>query len=269
MIRGRAGVALALALAPLLLVACGSEPSSDGPGAAPAGGQAPEADFAAAADDLCTEAQTEQEEIRRQVGGEQITLDDRARLLVDLAPSRVALAAALAGLDPPRGQEDLAARLTATAERRGEASRRAGELWEEDAGERRIAAQAAAEHEERERFVAIATRLGLRACAEILPATERARVVAAVEGGLASPTAQTRCTALSQRYLSELYGGLPGCIAAQRDQAPATSVAVGDVQGYAEILALAGADSVGGSDPGETRVRLVYEDGAYRIDKID
>ncbi len=260
--------AAAIVLTSIVLASCGGE----GDGTAPAP-LTPEAaiPFGPGADSLCAAAQAEQEAIRRGIGGDQITLDDRARLLVELAPSRVALGEELRALEPPvgAGTAGPAADLAAAAERRGVASTRAGELWERGASEQRIAVAAAAEHDERERFVAIATRLGLVDCAEVLSAADRRELAETVELGLASPLAGQRCASLGERYLRELFGDLAGCLDAERGAAPAESVTVGETQGIGGVFALARVTSVGGSAPGEARIRLVYEAGRYRIDKID
>jgi hypothetical protein len=273
--RGPAAIA---ALATLGLAACGgdvdSEPEPVARGAAVAArpGLAPmPADFGRDADSRCAVAQADREAIRRRRGGEQLTLDDRARLLAELAPARVQLGRQLTLRPPPddvRG-ERLPGELAAAARRRGVASARAGQLWERGASEERIAEQAAAEHTERDRFVVVARRLGLTDCAEILSAKDRRRVAAAVEQGLGAPAASERCAALGERYLGERYGGPAGCIRAQQAGVRARSVMVGGAQGIDQVFALARGRARGGAAHGAFRIRLVFEGGRYRIDKVD
>ncbi len=229
------------------------------------------AGYAARANALCRASDARQELIRRVDGGRQQTLRDRARLLVELAPARVKLADGLAQLEPPAAQPRTARRLVAAARARGTASTRAGRLYQRGGSRRAIASAAAAEHDERVRIVAISRRLGLAQCGEVLPAGAKRRVRAAVERGLGSPDARRRCEAFGSRYLHETYGG--GVAACVESSAPGSGAAdvdrVYDVTGVAGIFAEARADVTADAGTRSHRVRLAYEDGAYRIDKLD
>ncbi len=263
--------AVVLGVALLAVTAgCGGQ-AADGPDRRqPPAAVARHAGFGDAADRLCASAQAEQEAIRRRRGGDQLTLDDRARLLVDLAPPRARLAAELDELAVAAGDRSAPRRLVAAAERRAAASRLAGELWQRGASEPRIAAAAAAEHGERERFVAIAGRLGLGDCAEVLSGEDRRQIVDAVELGLGSTAARDRCAALGERYLRERYEGAANCRRALRRSAdPPASVTVRELQGIDGVFAVARATVGRGADDEQLRIRVVFEDGSYRIDKID
>ena len=226
--------------------------------------------YIAAADDLCSAAMAEQEAQRRERGGKQITLRDRARLLVLLAPPRVELAEQLGRLEPPKSLEEQAQKLVASAERRGEASTEAGRLYESDGSKEKIAAAAAAEHDERELAVEIARGMGMAECAEILPPKAADEVEAAIQQGLGSQEPAKRCAVTGQRYLAELYGGgEAACIKADADAWEPGAVAVSDIEGMDAVFAQAVAEVRGGGEATEYRVRLTYEDGAYKIDKLD
>ncbi len=274
---GRAAAIVAAALfAGWPLAGCGEK------GESPPGGSgdtstrelpaAPEpAAYAAHANALCRDSDARQELIRRVDGGRQQTLRDRARLLVELAPARVKLADGLAQLEPPAAQAHTARRLVAAARARGTASSEAGRLYQRGGSRRAIASAAAAEHEARVRIVAISRRLGLAQCGEVLPAGAKPRVRAAVERGLGSPDAQRRCEAFGSRYLHETYdGGVAACVAGSGPGSGAAHVdRVYDVTGVAGIFAEARADVTDEGGTRSYRVRLTYEDGAYRIDKLD
>ncbi len=273
-----ARVLLATLLAGLALGACGEKEETNA--AAGAGAETtvtasppatqPPADWIVAADGLCSSAMAEQERIRRELGGTQVTLSDRARLLVDLAPPREQLAEELAALPPPEQQRAAARRLVAAAERRARASTEAGRLYEDDGPRRLIAAAAAAEHDERERFVEIADGIGMTDCAEILSAAGERRVVAAIEQGLGSGDAAERCATFGRRFLTELYGGgKRACVVAGADRSATGIVTVGVAEGIDDVFALAVAKVTGSGEPQIFRVRLTYEDGAYKIDKLD
>ncbi len=228
------------------------------------------ADYATAADRLCVAAQVEQEIARRERGGDQLTLDDRARLLVELAPSRVRLAEELALLGPATVDDDAALALVAAARRRGAASSRAGELWERGAAEARIASAAAQEHDQRVRFVEIAADLGLRDCAEVLPPAQRRLVRATLERGLTESDPSERCAAFGERLLEQEYGGGQGSCAASDPRTPiAERISVERLDGMDEVFAVAQITAEGGNAPGVYRARIAFEDGAYRIDKLD
>jgi hypothetical protein len=228
----------------------------------------PPPDYAKAADSLCSEAMAEQEDLRRELGGRQITLGDRARLLVELAPPRMQLAEDLAALEPPPADAKQAKQLVASAERRGEASALAGELWEEDGSKDEIAEQAAIEHDERELFVEIARDLGLGACAEILSGPERK---AASAGALAlfSDDPVERCNAVGRRLTNEQYGSTRACRSSDVLLVPFLNeeeeATVDDVDGMDQVFALARVTGPQGS----YRVRLTFEDGVYVVDKVD
>ncbi len=248
-----------------LLAGCGADEANRAEPAVSAS-----AGYGEAADRLCATAQTEQEAIRRRRGGDQITLDDRARLLVELAPARARLAGDLEQLEAAPGDRAPHRRLVAAAQRRAVASRLAGELWEDGAPERRIAAAAAAEHLERERFVALAARLGLGDCAELLSGQDRRLIGEAVERGLAAPMAGDRCAALGERYLRERYGGPAGCRRALgREPSRRVSVTVRESQGIDGVFAVARATVRRGGGQDELRIRLVFEGDGYKIDKVD
>jgi hypothetical protein len=253
---------LLTALATTLAFGCSDEPAPDTPTQAETTAEPPE--FATAADTFCSEAMAEQEALRREKGGRQITLGDRARLLVELAPPRIALAQDLAALEPPPGDAKQAEQLVAAAERRGEASARAGELWQEDGPKDEIAEQAAIEHDERERFVEIARGLGLGACAEILSSEERE---AAEAGALSlfSRDPSERCDSLGRRLEDELFADGQTC----REDEILLAIPVGGTvtgaEGMDRVFALVRVET----PEGEYRVRLTYEDGAYKVDKID
>lgn len=267
----------ALLLVALTLAACGEkeEPapgpvSKDGTASTISGVPAvqPLVRYVEAADELCTGAMAEQEAIRRELGGRQVTLADRARLLVDLAPVRESLADELAELPPPEQRRAAARRLLAAAERRAAASTEAGRLYELDAAKDAIAEAAAAEHDERELFVEIATGIGMTDCAEILSAADEREVAAAIEQGLGSGNATERCAAFGERFLEELYGGERACVAAGGSGYATGSVEVGDAEGIDGVFALA-VVKVGDRESQAFRVRLTYEDGDYKIDKLD
>jgi hypothetical protein len=261
-----------LALLPglALLAGCDANGADEANRSGPAVSATADAAYEEASDQLCATAQAEQEAIRRRRGGDQITLDDRARLLVELAPSRARLAGDLGQLEAAPGDRALHRRLVAAARRRASASRRAGELWGNGAPERRIAAAAAAEHLQRERFVAVAARLGLGDCAEVLSGRDRRLIGEAVERGLAAPAAGSRCAALAERYLHELYGGRANCRRARADETRRrASVIVGESQGIDGVFAVARATVGRGSRREKLRIRLVFERDGYRIDKID
>jgi outer membrane murein-binding lipoprotein Lpp len=227
------------------------------------------AELHAVADRLCRDAQAEQEEIRRERGGAQVTLADRARLLVDLAPVREGLAADLAELDPPQGEAQRFGRLVAAAERRGIASSAAGARWQRGVDREKVAAAAAREHDERERFVELAGRLGLLECAEALPQPHVAAIADAIEDGLTAAE-PGRCQALGSRLLEELYGGgAQDCVAFGPPLSRARRVRVSDVEGMPHLFAVARVRTTDDGVEQTHRLRIVYEDGAYRIDKID
>jgi outer membrane murein-binding lipoprotein Lpp len=227
------------------------------------------AELHAAADRLCRDAQAEQEEIRRERGGAQVTLADRARLLVDLAPVRERLAADLGELDPPQGEARPFGRLVAAAERRGIASSAAGGRWRRGADREKVAAAVAREHDERGRFVELAGRLGLLECAEALPQPHVAAIAAAIEDGLTAAE-PGRCEALGTRLLEELYGGgVEDCVAFGPPFPRARRVRVSDVEGMPQLFAVARVLTVREGAGERHRLRIVYEHGAYRIDKVD
>jgi hypothetical protein len=265
----RLGIGLAAVWLPAFLAGCGGG-ASTAPSERPESSTEPAPDFASEADRLCAAAQAEQEVLRRERGGDQLTLDDRARLLVELAPSRVRLGERLAALEPPAGPEQATAELVAAAERRGRSSTQAGERWERGAAEARIAAAAAGEHEQRLRFVGIAGELGLSECAEVLSSAQRRRIVTTIERGLTSADPIARCGAFGERFRQQEYGG---GVAACADSAPRTpladGVSVDRIDGMDEVFAVAQVATVGGDAPGSYRARIVFEDGAYRIDKLD
>ena len=226
--------------------------------------------YVRAADGLCSSAMADQEQLRRERGGKQITLRDRARLLVLLAPVRVQLADDLGTLEPPAALRRQARRLVASARRRGEASTEAGDLFEQKGSHEQIAKAAAAEHDERELFVEIAGGMHMAECAEVLPPKQVAEVRATVTRGLGSPDAKKRCAVTGQRYIDELYeGGLEECIEAGSGGWNITKVKVSDIGGMDGVFAEAVADVTGGGVTRHYRVRLTYEDGTYKIDKLD
>ena len=248
-----------------MLGGCGQ----DGPRQAErgAGGSAPTTGggFAAGADELCAGAQAEQEAIRRDVGGEQLTLDDRARLLTVLAPVRLRLAEDLAALDPEPGAGRATRRLVAAARRRGVASERAAALRTRGAAERRVARAAAAEHDERLRFVAVAERLDLVDCAERLSPRALTAINRTVEAALTEPEPGRRCEAYGRRFLAQEFGSAGRCLRATPPvplvDAVEVEVAAGIDDVFAVVRVRAGSSAY--------RVRLTYEDGAYRVDKLD
>lgn len=265
-------LAAALLLVALPSAACDSDPEPEPQVSAPSIAAAPpQASFSTEADTLCREAQAEQERIRRQRGGDQITLSDRARLLVELAPARVRLAEQLAGLPPPVsvGQAERADQLVAAARRRGVASAEAGERWQRDAERELIAEAAAREHDERVRFVRIAEGLGLRACAEQLEVSEAAEIERLVRRSLTDPDALVRCSGFGSRYLEQEFGGGRAACAAAGGPTRADRVGFGGIAGMDEIFAVARATTVGGGRPEQLRLRITFEDGGYRIDKVD
>ncbi len=107
-------------------------------------------------------------------------------------------------------------------------------------------------------------------CAEILSAAGERRVVAAIEQGLGPGDAAERCAAFGRRFLAELYGGGErACVAAGADRSATGTVTVGAAEGIDGVFALAVAKVAGSGEPQAYRVRLTYEDGAYKIDKLD
>jgi hypothetical protein len=283
--RAVGAAAALLAAAALAFAACGEkgEPAGETTGATAATTTttAPEvpgavrletvADYNAAADTLCAEAMAEQESLRRRLGGRQLTLGDRARLLAELGPVRSLLGEDLAHLTPvPPAIEEQARELVAAARRRGIASSEAGRLYERGGSRAAIADAAAAEHDERVLFVEIATDLGMRECAERLPRAEQREVAATVEQGLGSGPARQRCAAFGERYLNELYdGGLEECEASGAGGLEVGVVDVGEIVGIEEVFAQAEAVVDRGGAEVSYRVRITYEDGAYRIDKLE
>jgi hypothetical protein len=261
-------ILLAAALAAIALAGCDGEDDSGSEPAGPATAPAGSTDLGAA-DELCAAAQAEQERIRREVGGRQLTLDDRARLLVDLAPVRVRLAGDLAALEPEPARQRQARRLVAAAERRGVASERAGALWKRGAPEPRIAAAAAAEHDERVRFVAIARRLGLVACAERLSNPAVAQITRVAEAALTATDPARRCAALGERLLAQEYGSRRACRTGAPTVPLAAEVELTAADGIDGVFAVARVTATGGDASGDYRLRLTFEDGAYRIDKLD
>lgn len=255
---------LPLVCALALLAGCDDEdPPEAGRGS---GGSAPPAaGFAAAADELCANAQAAQEDIRREVGGVQLTLDDRARLLTALAPVRLRLAEDLAVLEPVPGGARATGRLVAAARRRGEASERAGALRASGAAQRRVAAAAASEHDERLRFVALAERLGLVDCAERLSAGALAAIERTVTVALTEPDPGRRCAAYGSRFLAQEYGSRGRCRRGAPTVPLVEAVEVEGAVGIDDVFAVARVRA--GS--ARYRVRLTYEDGAYRVDKLD
>lgn len=209
---------------------------------------------------------SKQEAIRREVGGRQLTLDDRARLLVDLAPPRERLASDLAALEPPAGMEKQVVRLVDAAERRAAASERAGALWASGAPEARIAAAAAGEHDQRLRSVAIARRLGLRDCAERLSKSSVARIARVAEAALTATDPARRCAALGARLAAQEFGSRAACRAGPPIVPTATGVELTAADGIDDVFAVARVTTTGGED---YRLRLTFEDGAYKIDKLD
>jgi hypothetical protein len=218
------------------------------------------------ADDLCAAAQAEQERIRREVGGQQLTLDDRARLLVHLAPARAQLAEGLADLQPEPGRERQARSLVASAEHRAAASAHAGALWERDGPEARIAAAAAAEHDERLRFMEVARRLGLVDCAERLSERAIAQITRVAEAGLTASDPARRCVALGERLLAQEFGSRAACRAGPPIVPLATGLELTGADGIDDVFAVVRVTTTGGEG---YRLRLTFEDGAYRIDKLD
>jgi hypothetical protein len=268
-VRARPTLSLVATCAVALLAGCsdGDEPSATSTEASTTATTTKEhpPDFATTADSLCSEAMAEQEALRRELGGRQITLGDRARLLVELAPVRIALAEDLAQLDPPEGDGKDLEKLVASAKRRGEASALAGELWEKDAPKDDIAEQAAIEHDERELFVEIARDLDLGACAEVLAHIEE-EAAASTALGLFTERPARRCDLLGERFLSEQFGSRKNCLDDELLLTlPNTGLAVEELDGMDQVFALARVSTPNG----EFRVRLTYEDGAYRVDKID
>ncbi|HKJ36618.1 MAG TPA: hypothetical protein VKA36_08640 [Solirubrobacterales bacterium] len=224
----------------------------------------------AIADPACTAAQRRQERERREVGGDQLTLDDRARLLVDLAPHRAELAETLAQIEPPAGAGTELAELVRAARARAGASTRAGRLWQRGGDQEAIAAAAAREHDERLLFVDAAKTLDLRACAERLSPSERAAIGATLDRALTSGEAARRCREYGERYLAqEFAGGVSDCATAVTTPLEAERVRVRELQGMDEVFAVAQIDVEGGGAPGRYRARITFEDGAYRIDKLD
>lgn len=269
----RAVAAVGAVLASISVAACGggADPGTGANqlGSGPEPEPPPQAGLAEAADGLCLAAQAREEEIRRELGGDQLTLGDRARLLVDLAPVRVRLAEQLEELDAPSGADD-AAELVRVAGSRGAASTRAGSLWERGASEERIAAAAAREHEDRLAFVELARRLGLGACAERLSDGEREEIAATLSRALTAARARRRCAAYGERYLEqEFEGGVEECATSARPPRRADRVEIRELQGMDEVFAVAQIELAGGDAPGRYRARITYEDGSYRIDKLD
>lgn len=232
-------------------------------------------DFDASADKLCTEAMAEQESIRRDVGGVQLTLGDRARLLVDLAPVRVELATDLAELELPENASDaeLAEALVLSARRRGTASTLAGRRWQEDEGRQAIAAAAAREHDERVRFVEIATELGMEECAEILPEDAIEEIADSLGTALTDPDPGERCSRFGKRYLAQEYegGGEDECAAADAGapRSTATKIELTEAQGIADVFAVARVTTDGPDGEVDYRARMTFEGGRYKIDKLD
>ena len=158
----------------------------------------------------------------------------------------------------------------AAAARRGVASTKAGELFGAKGSHSEIAAAAAAEHDERELFVSIARKLGMADCAEVLPPKQVKAVRATIVQGLGSADAAKRCAVISRRYLDELYeGGRDECAGAGSGGWDITDVEVSAIEGMDGVFAQANADVTGGGVTRHYRVRLTYEAGAYKIDKLD
>jgi hypothetical protein len=262
----RAATTLSLvALAALTLLAgCADDETTPTTSTTEATTAPPPPGFATTADQLCSDAMAEQEALRRELGGRQITLGDRARLLVELAPPRIQLAEDLAALEPPPGDEQQVQELVASAKRRGKASALAGELWEQDGPREEIAEQAAIEHDERELFVEIARDLDLGPCAEILSGKEE-RAAAAAALTLFKGEPAERCDILGERLAQELFGDGQSCRSDEILLTLPTDSRVAGVEGMDEVFALARVQT----PTGEYRVRLTFEDGAYKVDKVD
>jgi hypothetical protein len=246
----------ALLAAPI--VACGGEPGTTAPRIDSEGRSSPVTNGdLSLADSRCSSAQRRQERIRREVGGDQVTLDDRARLLVDLAPERVRLARALDAIEPPGRQRAKTRELVRAATARGAASTRAGRLWERGAPERL-------------RFVEVARTIGLVDCAERLSADQRAVIARMLDRALTSANARRRCAEFGARYLEQEYGGGVGaCAASNSPPVRAEQIVILELQGMDQIFAVAQIEARGGEAPGRYRARVTREDGAYRVDKLD
>ncbi len=218
--------------------------------------------FTSTADQLCSDAMAEQELLRID-SGNQITLGDRARLLVDLAPVRIQLAEDLGALDPPAAKKARFEKLVASAERRGVASKQAGARWERGAPRTKIAEAAAREHDERELAVEISRKLGLRTCGERLSRPEQEAVKAVAISGL-SGSAKKRCGLYGSRLREQEYGSLERCRRSAPPVLIPTSATATSAEGMDEVFALVRV----ATPAGEYRVRITTEAGAYRIDKI-
>lgn len=237
------------------------ETTTDATGASPTRG--PRA-YRQAADELCSDAMARQEAARRE-SGDQLTLDDRARLLVDLAPPRILLAERLNELEPPPEDAALHRRLVASAERRGAASARAGRLWQRGGSVEKIEEAAAVEHDERLLAVEISKNLGLTDCAERLSPGELDEIAAVAETALGTGPAGPRCRTYGGRYLVQEYGDLAGC---RRGEPPAPlseKVKVREAVGMDDVFAVARVQL----DSGSWRLRLTHERGGFKVDKLD
>jgi hypothetical protein len=127
-----------------------------------------------------------------------------------------------------------------------------------------------AQLEERSDAIDVAgEKVGLKACAQVLPEDQVADVRAVIED-TATTGDPAHCTEDYTDNFVEASGGPEGCEAGEKDPAnQADSVDISEVKGVDEVYARAVVTPSGGpADGQELIVELVFEDGRWKVDLV-
>jgi hypothetical protein len=102
------------------------------------------------------------------------------------------------------------------------------------------------------------------------PASDRTAIEITLEAVLTGTDPRQVCGELvTERYLSDAYGGASGCERAQADQKPANSVKLSRIVVLPDSVAQASAEPTGGIYDGERlRAELVLDEGFWKLDAL-
>jgi len=224
-------------------------------------------EFRSDADEICTDAAEQTNEVLNELGVAQSVEDDVA-ITEALLPIREESLSQLEDLDPPRKlRSDYEDFLSLTEERiaNDEAFLEAAAAGDQDAIESLTAEVQELGADRRE----VGRALGFKACAEKLPKKEEKKVRAVMEETVTEAD-PAFCTEKYTENFVESVGGLEACETAESDPANAAdSIEIESVRGIAKIYAIVVLVPEGGPNDGQAgEFELVYVDGVYKREAI-
>jgi len=219
------------------------------------------------ADSICITGA--QRDVRIQMGLTDSRPQSTAAFLNGLAGSRRQVANEIAQLEAP---DEVSDQIGALVDARLEAARMI-EQGAEAAGSgnldayQRVRAESRTINDEGDR---LAERIGLEACARVLPESEVDEISAIFKASVDPARSDQFCREMaSQRFLMGRFESLTDCIA-QQDQETSTDIEITDLSGTSEVFATAFVDlsSEGQGEPAEFEAGLVYLGERWQLDSL-